>query len=72
METITFTTVTTTTIEKDSVPSGYIITSPAKTRAFKCYNCQAEFRATHEHFYKTQTGWGCRCPICDKCCYCRN
>lgn len=56
------------TVEPE-IPEGYEIIEPERKRHFKCYYCQAEFRANHKHYYKTQTGWGCKCPICEHACY---
>lgn len=41
-----------------------IITLPEKLR-FHCYHCGSNYRASYKHYYKTQTGYGCKCPFCD-------
>lgn len=51
------------------IPEGIEIITPPKTHTFKCYNCGTEFSANYKNYYETQTGWGCKCPMCTKATY---
>ena len=77
LTTISTTTTTTTTIdietkENKSLPSDYEIICPPLARSFTCYFCNTRFKASYKRYYKTQTGWGCGCPICKHACYTRS
>lgn len=45
------------------------ITKTAAIHSFICYRCGTEFNASHPDSYKTETGYGCKCPTCGYAAY---